>query len=778
MSFLKISTLFLSLIFGQVSLAETGLCSGLLDCCQKQNLDSRIKITIEGMHSAIEDYDQVLSCEELELYAKDYTEFYLDLGGLQTLEPFADQFHIKKIYTRGYHPEPKISDLSPIRRLYRLEELTIRHMNLEDLTPLMGMGNLRRLDLSGNDKISNIDAVRFLSNLEEFTLECEGEDGNTVCKNPVMLQDISPLGELVWLKRIVLKGNQISDISPLKDLINLEILQISKSHISSIPPLNEFRKLKRMDLSGNRLTSFSGFAPFKYANRIELDGNPISSLEGMEELKEAETITLRYSLLDKVEIPGPMPKLREFDFLDNPNGQVNFQSLCQNTSIEEIYLIGDELKKFDDLKDCLSLKSLALVELKGVEVDISSLPKNLERLEISGGRLKNINFSHFTQLRDLNLNRNELKEFSFKGLGHLQSLSVTNNELKKLDFTGEDLKLIDLNLHGNKFKAIPELKNLPNLNQFRISENPLGNRLILPGHPSLEILWLENLSFEKVQFRGYYPRLDDLVLSRNKLKSLKGLKFAPVLSGLDLDDNNLKKLPRFPKENQIISLNVNFNKLKKLSYLDRLTSLQILEVKGNPIGSNIKKWPRLTSLHTLVASNAALKDLGFLKQYPNVTTFDLSQNAISNMDELLKRDHLYRVDIGHNPTTIDFEDWAKHIEIKNLSVIGVKGFKNIEALKKIERLNTLKMGNNAGQGHKVLEYLPFYLERFTYQNMGLEDLTLISQHPNISYLYLKENPIEDYSLLNRMEELVWLEVDDCPSEIEDQEMIEGCGLYP
>ena len=63
------------------------------------------------------------------------------------------------------------------------------------------------------------------------------------------------------------------------------------------------------------------------------------------------------------------------------------------------------------------------------------------------------------------------------------------------------------------------------------------------------------------------PLISTLILTRNKLTSLKGLEQFQCLETLQLDRNGLKNIDDFPKLTQLKTLWLNNNKLKNLNSL-------------------------------------------------------------------------------------------------------------------------------------------------------------------------------------------------------------------
>lgn len=78
-----------------------------------------------------------------------------------------------------------------------------RHTGVDDLSPLSGLANLRKLKCSGS-----------------------------------LVAELSPLATLVNLRYLLCSQTQIDDLSPLTALINLESLDCSFTHVADLSPIS------------------------------------------------------------------------------------------------------------------------------------------------------------------------------------------------------------------------------------------------------------------------------------------------------------------------------------------------------------------------------------------------------------------------------------------------------------------------------------------------------------------------------------------------------------
>lgn len=113
----------------------------------------------------------------------------------------------------------KLSDLTPLRKLTRLESLRATANLVSDISVLADLKLLDRLDLA-NTAVSDVSPLAKLENLTELQL-----DGSRV-------SDISPLANLPKLERLTLNRTAVKDVRPLKSVTTLKSLNVSGSAVT------------------------------------------------------------------------------------------------------------------------------------------------------------------------------------------------------------------------------------------------------------------------------------------------------------------------------------------------------------------------------------------------------------------------------------------------------------------------------------------------------------------------------------------------------------------
>ncbi|MDE0468632.1 MAG: hypothetical protein OYL97_16395 [Candidatus Poribacteria bacterium] len=175
----------------------------------------------------------------------------------------------------------QINDITPLLELKKLRRLDIAgHRNLiNDLTPLKALTNLRVLHFLNNPN-SDITFLSSLKNLESLLL---GSNYGVVI---AAISDFSPVWELTQLRTLTLMGVKVSDISPLTKFTRLRHLQITDAEVSDISPLAGLTNLNYLFLRTNQITDVSPLKGLVNLQELHLQGNPIKDRKPLLELLE------------------------------------------------------------------------------------------------------------------------------------------------------------------------------------------------------------------------------------------------------------------------------------------------------------------------------------------------------------------------------------------------------------------------------------------------------------------------------------------------------------
>ncbi|EFM65350.1 leucine Rich Repeat protein [Peptostreptococcus stomatis DSM 17678] len=323
-------------------------------------------------------------------------------GGIKSLEGLEYAHNIKSLDLAGN----EVVDLSPLKACKNLEVLDLgdqylyeNNQYLTDISPLGGLPNLKKLILK-NNKIVDVTAISKLTNLEE--LDLYGNRG---------IKSIDGFEKLTKLRKLLLNRTMgITDIEPLKECMDLEELSIQYNKVSSIEALKKHEKLLSLDISGNK--NISDLSPLFNSNklvRLLANGNKITSLEGLRNMIDLKELHVSEN---KISDLSPLEKLLNLDDLDIGN----------NPDIESIEV----------LKNLTNISELKMNNAKKVKdfTPISSL-KNLDELNITRCGLTDISFLEgLNNITEMNLQQNEITDINpLVNMGNLREIKLGYNKI-------------------------------------------------------------------------------------------------------------------------------------------------------------------------------------------------------------------------------------------------------------------------------------------------------------------------------------------------------------
>ena len=250
----------------------------------------------------------------------------------------------------------KMEGVSKLKHLELLELYDNMIDEIYDLSPgLVDVGeeesdglparNLRVLDISYN-VIRDMNPISQCLNLQELY----------IAQNKI--KSICGIGQLTQLRKIDLGANRIRvmEEEELSGLVNLEELWLGKNKIQHICGISNLTKLRRLDVQSNRLT------------RIE-------NLEG-----QVDTLEELYLANNGINVEGakcptglalPFKQLNTVDM--SRNRLTDTSPFSHLTSLNELWLSGNEIQTFDDVEPIRSL-----VELEGVYLEYNPVASDFE----------------------------------------------------------------------------------------------------------------------------------------------------------------------------------------------------------------------------------------------------------------------------------------------------------------------------------------------------------------------------------------------------------------
>ncbi len=313
---------------------------------------------------------------------------------------------------------------------------------------------------------------------------------------------------------------------------------------------------------------------------------------------------------------------------------------------------------------CLAQPLLSTEELKNAKIfksleDASASEQPVYILDLSGQKLTDIpeGLERLDKLQVLNLSNTRISQVSDRigQLTYLQKFNISHHQeanpnlsalppnlsklpyLEEIDLSGnphlnwqltigqlEDASSLKiLAVMNNDLNLLPEqVIGLSNLQQIWLGKNPgldwkdaLGK---LSQLEELQQIGFGGCGFDTISFQqGTFPKVFNLWLAGNLLKSLPGIHYLEDLKSITLNNNQLHSLP--VEMAQVVTLeHVSLNNNPQLDFeeaitlLSSLPNLRVLSIANNDLDSLPSNIEELRSLEYII-----LTDNNFSEEYVN-----------------------------------------------------------------------------------------------------------------------------------------------------------------
>jgi Leucine-rich repeat (LRR) protein len=257
------------------------------------------------------------------------------------------------------------------------------------------------LDLSGK-QIESIEGLQYTKNLEELNLNYNGE-----------IEDITPLSHLDNLKKLYISSNRITDIQPLESLINLNSLDISMNQISNIEVLSKLSSLTYLMAEDNQISDVSPLSQLADLTILGLGGNIITDITSLETLKQLRSLYLRENKIKDISPIVNMTVLGNVDL--SYNGLVDISPLAHmNSLFGGLYLAGNQIEDLSPLQNLTWMIYLNLSSNEITSIEPLANMNRLQELQLRDNKIKDISPLKYTlnDMKRLDLAYNLISDLS------------------------------------------------------------------------------------------------------------------------------------------------------------------------------------------------------------------------------------------------------------------------------------------------------------------------------------------------------------------------------
>ena len=378
---------------------------------------------------------------------------------IDNLEPLRN---LKNLKVLGLAGNP-ISNVEPLEKLEKLEYLHIGSTNnLSDITALGNLENLKTLSLTTNTKLKDISPLKDLTALTNLTLSSNE------------IKDISSLAKLERLDELRLIDNKITDIDSLSSMKSLTYLGLSSNMIDNLGPLRNLQNLETLELGNNDIVSISTLVGLTNLKRLVLEGNNLSNsdLSSLINLPNLETLNLQNTKLDDQDIEPLAELSNKIKILGLAvNGIIDLSPLAQLTSLETLDLRYNQIENLAPLENLTELKALGLYKNKIRDLSFLANLSNIDSITLDENLINDLSpLIGLTNMKSLGLTSNAISDIGplvansdMGGLGPGDKVDLTNNCLD-LSAGSEDLNdIMALEARGVEVTYEPQkvLTNCP-----------------------------------------------------------------------------------------------------------------------------------------------------------------------------------------------------------------------------------------------------------------------------------------------------------------------------
>jgi len=253
----------------------------------------------------------------------------------------------------------KITSLKGLDNCINLIYLGLPLESITDLKPLSNLKKLEYLNLNQNRTIEDISPIYNLINLRKLILY----------SNPI--RDISGLGKLTKLTELWLLDTPISNISSLSSLVNLETLYIDgvglEEKFNNIEALSNLSKLKYLDMAGRGITNIMPLENLTELVLLNLSYNDLTEISSVSKMTKLIRLYIRRN---NVEDLSGIRNLENLDFLDAADNQI--KDITELQYLPQIHLIGLSGNNIEDISPLVNNPNLG----KGVYLYLGGNPLN------------------------------------------------------------------------------------------------------------------------------------------------------------------------------------------------------------------------------------------------------------------------------------------------------------------------------------------------------------------------------------------------------------------
>ena len=506
--------------------------------------------------------------------------------------------------------------------------------------------------------------------------------------------------------------NRFNYLSVISE-IELEFELDDPSRTVDLGGIQCFQNLTSLSLIGRSFKDISEISALSNIQSIELRNTSIVSIDSFKNLSKINNLVISETkTLQNVEGVGEMTKLTTLDLSDN--GLINIGELNALVNLQHLYLDNNEIVYFPSINNLEQLETLDISYNNIIQLgeDLSGL-RNLEELNASHNEICDIStLDDLESVELLDLSHNDLgcveigvsPDFdSLENAPNLSTLKLNDNGLTSIEgLRDRDISLEVLHLHNNRLTDITPISAYTNITELVLYGNLIVN--------------IDNLSG--------MTGLTSIDLSNNQITDFSDLMLIPNLTSIDLSFNNISVIPDISGAWANLSvLDLNSNDLTDVSGVEGHPSLEALIIYNNGL-TVLEGISNLPNLDQLVVETP--EDLLFNEENINPNEISILINSFNELPSLdIHDDHVLDLGFTFGPDVEIYDSITGNITIAAIDWDQL----DINIINE----NSIQLPNLAIMDVRI---------------NNLTDIRFILGNPNLTELYLSNNPITNLDVIS------------------------------
>ncbi|CAL6050269.1 Conserved_hypothetical protein [Hexamita inflata] len=463
----------------------------------------------------------------------------------------------------------------------------------------------------------------------------------------------SEIGELVLLKRLILRDNKIAQIDWVSELKVLENIDMENNKLITVKKLLDLLQLKTVQLNGNMALDVDQLKRHKnYMNTWRLVQAPVNRSDFEYYLGDNKNDKMVLDLMNQLQL--------EKYSLENA---AKYEDLINNL---ELVIHGDDylhdLGFIDPTKNFIKKNSSVLAISYCKNVNTLNTPQNLTKLSINNSGLAKINGIELTQhLVSLNLSQNNLTSVQqLENLIHIEELFLSDNQITKLDCLQKLENLKTIEVKNNKLLELNVARFWTDIVKLFVDNNIINDFIALFNHMSYNPMWISRQNkativdiknyigqeATQLQIDAELAKYNNRSAQKRKVDQEYILAYKKKIRNkcLDISDNPEITTINFVNHFRLTQLTLNNCKNVRFDYVCNVTTLHVTN-SGLTKLDGIQQMEQLTELNL---SDNKLTDASLLANLVKLGNLDVSNNRLLEVDFIVQLDKLRILSLKDN----------------------------------------------------------------------------------------------------------------------------------